>query len=506
MGGFIPLAGAAMRAHRYWSFLLIFFIPLLTGYAQDNQNRDEAGEAALVGGAAIVAADQAQEQATARDTDGKAEAVAKAKAAAPETVKVVTEREKTYPVEIGGEVYRLPFTTLELGVSFVILLLGALLRTYIARWIFGLFRRLAKRTKWEFDDAVVEAVEIPASWFIVVFALYLSIWNLGFEQVLGKPLGMYFSAATIALVSWALFRMVDAVGDLLLSIARRGGSGFEGFIPLFKKIARVFVVVIGVLTVIDSLGIPVTPLLATFGLGGAAIALASRDTVANLFGSLMIVLDRPFKVGDWIMIGDKVDGDVEEIGLRSTKVRTWPKTIISIPNSVLANEYINNWSRMPKRRVKQVIGLTYETSADQMNGLVQDIRGILKTDEGVQQDFILVNFTDFGSSSLDILVYYFTTTTSWIPYMEVRQRVNEKIMRAVEARGLSFAFPSRTLYFGGDVARHWAGMPQEPDNENDSPADTGPGGGGNRNRRGQRHGDAGGEGRLPGDHGPQMPY
>jgi MscS family membrane protein len=190
----------------------------------------------------------------------------------------------------------------------------------------------------------------------------------------------------------------------------------------------------------------------------------------------MIVLDRPFKVGDWIQVGDKVDGDVESIGLRSTKVRTWPKTIISIPNGVLANEYINNWSRMPKRRVKQVVGITYEATARDMEELVEEIRDILRKDEGVQQDFILVNFTDFGESSLDILVYYFTTTTAWLAHMDIRQRINCKIMEAVNRRGLSIAFPCRSVYLEGPAASRLAELPYASrwDAPTALPGDSGP--------------------------------
>ena len=206
----------------------------------------------------------------------------------------------------------------------------------------------------------------------------------------------------------------------------------------------------------QNLGYSVSSLLAGLGIGGLAVALAAQETLGNFFGSVSLVADRPFKVGDWIQVGDKVDGDVEAIGMRSTKVRTWSKSLMSIPNKVLANEMIENWSRMPKRRVKQYIGVTYSTPADTMHDLVEDIKLLLRDDEGVQQDFILVNFTDFGDSSLQILVYYFTTTTAWLKHMDIRQRINIKIMKAVEARGASMAFPTRSLHFEGEIAERIA--------------------------------------------------
>ena len=142
-----------------------------------------------------------------------------------------------------------------------------------------------------------------------------------------------------------------------------------------------------------------------------------------------------------------------------------PRFILKAPTgagkTVLASEIIENWTRMPKRRVKQVVGVTYETSAEEMEALVEDIRRLLREDADVHQDFILVNFTDFGGSSLDILVYYFTVSTKWLVHMDVRQRINLKIMRAIKARGLSVAFPTRTLYFEGDIARQISGRARD---------------------------------------------
>lgn len=367
------------------------------------------------------------------------------------------------------------FTAGQLTVSFLIFLIALIFRNIIAAFIFRRLRHLSEKTRLDFDNHVVDAMEKPVSWFIFVLGLYISLAILPIKEELALFIHSVFHGTTMLLIVWAMLRFIDALGDFLATHIKDRQSALYGFVPLIKKSTKIFILCIGILMVIDNLGYNVGGILATLGLGGAAVALASKDTVANFFGSLMIVLDRPFKVGDWIIVGDKVDGDVESIGLRSTKVRTWPKTVMSIPNSILANEYINNWSRMPKRRVKQYVGISYEASADDMEGIVEDIKQLLLEDDGVQHDFILVNFTDFGDSSLDILVYYFTKSTAWLEHMDVRQRINCKIMRAVKERGLSVAFPTRSLYLEGEVARKLAGMDDAP------------------------------EGRLPGDFGPDAP-
>ena len=356
------------------------------------------------------------------------------------------------------------FALSDLLAAFGIILAALLLRGLLTRFLFARLKSLAKRTRMEYDDRFLDALEKPAESLVLVIGVFLAFTVLPLQVEWQKIVGLVFRGATMLIVFWGLLRLVDVMVDAATAAigTRETDGAIHGFAPLIKKTTRIFLIVVAIVMVVDNLGYDIGGILATLGVGGLAFAIAAKDTVANLYGSIALILDRPFKVGDWIQVGDDVDGDVEEIGLRSTKVRTWPKTIISIPNAVLANEKINNWSRMPKRRVKQVVGVTYETSPDTMNRIVEDIRGILRADEGVNQEFILVNWTDFGSSSLDILVYYFTATTKWLEYLEVRQRINTKIAQAIGARGSSVAFPTRTLYLEGEVARRMAGGAELP--------------------------------------------
>lgn len=361
-----------------------------------------------------------------------------------------------------------PFTLGELALSFGIILLTLVFRGLLTRFIFANLKQLAKRTRWQHDDQFLEAMEKPVSAFFLVTGIYLAIAVLPVDVEWSGLIHTLYRGISILVVFWGLFRLSDVVVDVFSDLSAASGSdSFRGFGSLIKKSLRVFIIVVGVVMVIDNLGYNIGGILATLGIGGAAFAFAAKDTIANVYGSIALALDRPFRVGDWIQVGDRVDGDVEEIGLRSTKVRTWPKTVISIPNAVLANEMIDNWSRMPKRRVKQVVGVTYETAPETMEQIVEGIREILRNDEDVHQDFILVNWTDFGSSSLDILVYYFTKTKAWLEYMDIRQRINVRIAQLVKEHGSSVAFPTRTLYLEGEVARRLAGGVDLPD-------DTGP--------------------------------
>ena len=195
----------------------------------------------------------------------------------------------------------------------------------------------------------------------------------------------------------------------------------------------------------QNLGYSISGLLAGLGIGGLALAMAAKDTLSNLFGSVTIFSDQPFQVGDWIKVNDH-EGVVEAVGFRSTRIRTFYKTEVSIPNSVVANATIDNFSRMQRRRVSTTLGFTYETTPDQMEKVLAGIRNVLKKTKGVNQDFYMVSFTGFGASALEVLLYYFTDTTVWTEYVEIRERVNLAIMRATEKAGVEFAFNSMSVY------------------------------------------------------------
>lgn len=342
----------------------------------------------------------------------------------------------------------LDFTITELSLSLLILLSALFFRSIIVNSVLKRLEAYAERKERKFYKNTLSRLEKPFSLFILIFGVFLAIHVLSISDQVDLFVTKIYRGASMFVLGWALLRFTDSFVDGLTGHMQAKHPTIVGFLPLIKKSFKILIVIVGTLVVIQNLGYDIGGILATLGIGGAAIAFASKDTISNFFGSLCIVLDRPFKVGDWIEVDGKLNGDVTAIGLRSTRVKTFMATTLSIPNSVLANQTINNWSRMPKRRVKQVVGLSYDTPPDTVNDIVDDIRKLLREDKDINQDFILVNFTDFGESSLDILVYYFSNTTVWLEYLDVRQRINTEIMKIIRARDSSIAFPSRTIYFG----------------------------------------------------------
>ncbi len=332
-----------------------------------------------------------------------------------------------------------------LGVLILALLIKKLLGQFFIRVLFP----LAGRTRGEYDDRVLQALRKPAEFLVVIGGLFIGLQLL---QLPAKPIDLKaFGSAFLKVlvtfdIAWVLFNLVAVLDILLGRWADETETDLDDHLaPFIRKSLRVFIVVMAILMVVQNLGYSISGLIASLGIGGLAVALAAKDTLANIFGSIMILLDRPFGLGDWIKTGD-LEGTVEEVGFRSTRIRTFAKTLITVPNSVIANQSINNFSRMPKRRIKLTIGLTYATTPAQMRAAVEAIRNLLRSHPAINQEFWLVNFTDFGASSLDIMVYCFTTTTVWGEYLDARQDLGLQIMDILEGMELEIAFPSRTVY------------------------------------------------------------
>lgn len=231
-------------------------------------------------------------------------------------------------------------------------------------------------------------------------------------------------------------------------------------IPLLRQATQVVVFALGALILLQNWGIDVAGLVAGLGIGGLAFALAAKDTIANVFGSLNIFLDKPFQIGDWIIVGG-VEGTVEEVGFRSTRIRTFYNSLVTIPNNTITNAHVDNMGLRHRRRVKEMIGVTCDTPVDTLHAFVEGIRGILALHPAVERSYE-VHFNQFGPSSLDILVYYHLNVTSWSEELEARGQTFMEIMRLAEALGVSFAFPSQSLYVEATPDRPLQPRPRPP--------------------------------------------
>ncbi|MEC9191881.1 MAG: mechanosensitive ion channel family protein [Pseudomonadota bacterium] len=305
------------------------------------------------------------------------------------------------------------------------------------------------------DDALFKAAQGPLSWFILILGL---IWAVqisdGYlDMVLFSPanLDIVRQLTFIVLTMVFLVRFITLAEARLLDGLQAQAEGAQGRLDpttlhALAKLTRLSVVISTVLVALPTLGIEITALLAFGGVGGIAVGFAAQDLLSNFFGGLMIYLDRPFAIGDWIRSPDReIEGTVESIGWRLTVVRTFDKRPLYVPNSVFAKLALENPSRMTNRRIYETIGIRYK-DASKMGQIVRDVHAMLQEHEEVDQDqTLIVNFNGYGKSSLDFFVYTFTKTTNWVKFHEIKQDVMLRIIRIVHEHQADFAFPTTTV-------------------------------------------------------------
>ena len=331
-------------------------------------------------------------------------------------------------------------------ISFGIFIFFIFLRAPLARLLLSVLRKASLKTKNTLDDAILVAIEPPIRLVFVLVGLYGMLVFLSLPAEIDTFNSHFFHSMFAFTIFWSIYRIIDIFAQFVSEYEGKLANRFSADLAIFLiKGVKLVILVMGFVIIVQEWGYNFTGFLASLGLGGLAFALAAKDTAANLFGSLVIFSDKPFDVGDWIQSPD-VEGTIESIGIRSTRVRTFAKALVAVPNATLANSPITNWSRMTMRRIKMTIGLTYDTDSAKMQNILLQIREMLKNDPDINNGTILVNFTDFQDSALGIFCYFFTNTTNWQEYLMVRERMNLNIMKIVEDNKAGFAFPSQSLY------------------------------------------------------------
>ena len=251
---------------------------------------------------------------------------------------------------------------------FALILVGAiLLRRFVTTIIFNRLKRLAAKTETTLDDKLFPALEGPVTTFVMVTGIFAAVKVLKLSETTDRTIGYGSTVAFSLVVFWGLLRAFGAVLDHMHEVAREKQMGVAAFMPWIKKTLVAIFVVIGVLITVQSLGFNVSTILSGLGIGGLAFALAAQDTIANIFGSVVVAIDQPFKIGETIRIAGNV-GTVEDIGLRSTKLRLVDRSLMVIPNKTVAAEAITNLSRFTARRVEQVFGLRLQGDFDKNGG------------------------------------------------------------------------------------------------------------------------------------------
>ena len=310
--------------------------------------------------------------------------------------------------------------------------------------------KIAARTPSVWDDALIKATRKPLTLILWVSGAAFAVQIV--HRHLGTPVFDFVvptrDALIIAALTWFLLRLI---GQAARSIAARSATMENAIdrttVDALSKLGRFTVIIVGVLVVLQTLGFSVSGVLAFGGIGGIAVGFAAKDMLANFFGGLTIYLDRPFTVGEWIRSPDhQIEGTVEYIGWRHTRVRAFNKNPIYVPNSLFTTIVVENPTRMTNRRIKETIGIRY-ADLDKMGAIVADVKAMLRAHPEIDTHAtLIVNFNAFAASSLDFFIYSFTKTVEWVHYHEVKQDILLKVAAIIEAHGAEIAFPTRTLH------------------------------------------------------------
>lgn len=328
----------------------------------------------------------------------------------------------------------------------VVIALGA-----IAHLLLGLIvrhlHRAASSTDYNWDDVIVTALALPVRVVLWVLVVYVALDIYPVADGLQAMATRAYDTALVIVLAWFFQRLIGGVQEELLSETRGARNSVDrATVIAVAKLLRVVLWVVAGLMILQSIGISISGLLAFGGIGGIAVGFAAKDLLANFFGGLSIYLDRPFTAGDWIRSPDKsIEGTVEDIGWRLTRIRTFDQRPLYVPNATFLQISVENPSRMLNRRIYETIGLRYQDSA-KVATIVDQVREMLRKHPDIDLSrTLIVNFVSFGASSLDFFVYTFTKTTDWVTYHAIKQDVMLQILEIIHANGADVAFPTQTL-------------------------------------------------------------
>jgi MscS family membrane protein len=329
---------------------------------------------------------------------------------------------------------------------FTLLILISVLAGRIAHWLLaGQIIRMASKFRVELSENVIEKMQAPLTWAAMGAVFLLGVADLQFDVTFSMWLHTLAKAILSISIMLVCLRIVDMATDFLLIKAEETETKLDDqLIPLANRAAKVIVTALGVLSILDNLGVDITTLLAGVTVSGLAIALAAKDTVENLFGSMMIFIDRPFQIDDYIEVGG-TGGTVLEVGFRSTRIRTLIGSIVTIPNASIATAKVDNIGLRHARRLRFTLGFTYAATRTQITDFCDQAAALLAEDERVLEGHE-VQFVNFGDSALEVVIHGFLDVPSWTEELRVGSELRMKIWEIADNLELSFAFPSQSLY------------------------------------------------------------
>ncbi|KAB2332829.1 mechanosensitive ion channel family protein [Bacillus mesophilum] len=334
----------------------------------------------------------------------------------------------------------------QIGISIGIFLLFLVFRKLFSKYIYSLILRLSNKAPTDMLRHIFVSFEKPLQWLFIIIGIEIASRYFPFRPAPDGLFNSFISASVIVLITWGLYNLASASSIFFAKVKNRFKLEIDDIlIPFMSKAIRIIIVAISITIIAQEFEYDVTGFIAGLGLGGVAIAFAAKDAIGNLFGGFIIITEKPFTIGDWIMT-PSVEGTVEDITFRSTKVRTFADAIVTVPNNTLANESITNWSKMGKRQVSFNIKISYETPKAKLLRVVRQMEEVIKGHSEVHPDSILVRFDKYQENGYEVFIYFFTKSTAWAEHLRVKEEINFRLIEILESEDVSIALPSRKLY------------------------------------------------------------
>jgi len=328
----------------------------------------------------------------------------------------------------------------------IVIFLGMSVDHLVRSVLSRMMRTWLKLAKVEIDEETERNVWKPVGLLAMALVWYGGTKVIGLQPGVLAVLLVAVKFFAVVSAVWTAFRLIDLLSSYLLRKSLKTATKFDDLlIPLVSRTLKVFSVCVGVVLFAEMFNLKVYGLLSGLGLGGLAIALAAKDTLGNIFGSLTVLMDRPFEIGDWIIVGD-IEGSVESVGIRSSRVRTFYNSLITVPNSNLTTAIVDNMGRRRYRRIKTMLGLEYGTPPERIEAFCEGVRELLRRHPYTRKDYYHVYLNQLSASSLDVLLYCFIECPDWSVELRERERLLLDILKLAGELGVSFAFPTRTLH------------------------------------------------------------
>jgi Mechanosensitive ion channel. len=322
-----------------------------------------------------------------------------------------------------------------------IFLLFLLARKLFTKYLYKIVLRLLKKSPSSLLTDIWRAFEGPIRVMFVVFGIFIGSWYMPYFNVNAPAYDKIFRALIIFLFTWGFYNLSGSLSKLFKRMNDQYNFQIDQIlIPFLTKAVRLVIMAISLSIIVQLFGYDISGFIAGLGLGGLAFALAAQDMLKNLFGGIVILFEKPFSIGDWILT-PSVEGTVEDITFRSTKVRTSAQALVTVPNSTLANEPITNWSKMGKRKVDFRIGIDLETPTEKIGRAMEVIRAYLRNQPDLYADTVIVNVEGIDDNRLELLFNFFTRTTVWSEYLMVKERILLEILNILDSEGIQLAVP-----------------------------------------------------------------